>query len=296
LTVHESTEKAKKKFNNFPSDNMEAPDSRPFVTISTSQDEIDAALNLDHTSTSGKSTDEVKAEKLKEFATLLGTKPLTKENRSSFSELVKLLSTNVEDDNVLLVVPSLDLRLSEGDSSVLPGVGEHSKVIAPVSGESSTDTTSRPNMAASVLVLATDDKGNVEHQAAQNIGKQTSWTRSTLRYVAAAMGTNLAESFTQLVNARVRSWTLLLLRHSLSTGDNESRSRLLSMLSAKIKADSTETSFQTLPLPASAAGKPKEADVILPLLFEATLHLTIQDKSETVLIRSPGTVSGKFIS
>lgn len=271
---------------------MEAPDSRSSV-ITTSRDEYDAALKLDPSCISNKTTNENKAETLKEFASFLGTKPSSKEKGPSFSELAKLLSTNVEDDDVVLIVPSLDLRLSEGDSTLLPDVGEHAKVSAEGTVGNSFDASSRPNMAASVLTMATKGKANVEQQAAQNIGKQTSWTKSSLRYASAAVGTNIAESFTQLVNARVRSWTLLLLRHSLSTGDNESRSRLLSMLSAKIKADSTETSFQTLPLPPSAAGKPKDADVILPLLFEAHMHITIQDKSETVLIRAPGTVSGK---
>jgi hypothetical protein len=85
-----------------------------------------------------------------------------------------------------------------------------------------------------------------------------------------------------------------LLRHSLSTGNQESRARLMNMLSATVKVDKTETSFKTLTLPESARSQPKEADVILPLLFEIALVMNIQDQRETVMLRAPGTVSGTF--
>lgn len=260
---------------------MEAPDRTPSSTRTTSStDDCEGTVLVT-------AIDESRAKVLKEFTTLLGTKASSpKDQEANALELVKYLSNSVDDDGVALMLPSLDLRLSDGDTSLLPGVGETSKMAEDV----------RQNMEASVLSRAVEEKMNVEQKAALNIGKQTSWTRSTIRYASAAVGANILESFTQLVNSRVRSWTLLLLRHSLSTGDSESRARLLNILSAKIKAVSSETKFITLPLPPSAAGKPKDADIILPLLFEARLSVAIQDKSEEVLIRAPGTVSGKSIA
>jgi hypothetical protein len=45
------------------------------------------------------------------------------------------------------------------------------------------------------------------------------------------------------------------------------------MLSASIKVNSAEISFKTPSLPDAASGKPKEKDVILPLLFEQSCKL-----------------------
>ena len=168
--------------------------------------------------------------------------------------------------------------------------------------EQSTDNTMRPNMAASVLSLAASSDGTnkavIEKKAADSIGKRTSWTRSTVSYAAQAVASNLSDSFTTLLNSRLRAWTLLLLRHSLTTQTNNeaARSRLLNMLSAKLKVLTAETTYRTLPLPESATGvKPKDADVILPLLFEVVLLMSIQEKDETVTLRAPGTIAGEFV-
>lgn len=248
--------------------------------------------------------------------------------------LASLLSKSVADDEVVLVLPSLDMRLSEestnnvggkkgangaggvpsgasaGPSSVgaLPKLGETKDSTAPaqlmksnsnpamspdnilIAGAPHPD--SRPSMAASVLTAASNKAAKVEELAAIEMNKKTSWTRSTVVYASHAVATNASEFFSKLIDSRLRAWTLLLLRHSLSTGDAQSRTRLLSMLSASIQVKKAETRFKTLSLPESAKGQAKEADVILPLLFEVVLHLTIQDKPESVTLRAPGTISG----
>jgi hypothetical protein len=138
-----------------------------------------------------------------------------------------------------------------------------------------------------------NDAAQMEHKAAKSMS-QLSWTKSTLFYAIDAVSANASEFFSNLIDSRVRAWTLLLLRHSLSTGDNESRERLLGMLSASIRVIKAETNFRCLSLPASAAGQPKEADVILPLLFEVYLYVTVQEKPERIKLMSPGTISGEF--
>jgi hypothetical protein len=242
---------------------------------------------------------------LEKFASLLGTKGRQQDIVSSstrMKELTSLLSPSTGDDDIVLTVPSLDLRLTEGErgkNDILPEVGAHFSASDKNSGTASTSAggESRPNMAASVLSLAPDDQTVIELKAAQNIGKRTSWTRSTVGYASGAVGVNISDSFTTLLNSRLRAWTLLLLRHSLSTGSGESRTRLLSMLAADIQVKSIETEFKTLPLPDAAKGaKPKDSDVILPMLFQVTLHTTIQNQPENVTLRAPGTISGELSS
>jgi hypothetical protein len=238
-----------------------------------------------------------RSSRLTEFASLLGTRPEGSSSKGATGSarakaMIKLLSDLSEDHAVVLTLPSLDLGLSEvrdGSSNPLPVIGEHREQLTP-----SDDL--RPTMAASVLTGATEGAANSEQTAAQNIGKLTSWTKSTLEYASDAVKKNLSSSFASLVESRVRAWTLLLLRHSLSTGDDESRSRLLRMLSSSIKVLSVDTNFKTLPLPDAAAAQAKGGDVVLPLLFEVILHVCVQDKEDNVIIRAPGTVTGKYLS
>jgi hypothetical protein len=252
------------------------------------------------------------------FAQLLGTNRGASSSTSSSSSgspaghaghsidrskaLLSLLSRNVTDDDVVLVLPSLAMRLSETNSA-LPSIGE-THAAAPHQPNDGTKADgganaltggfgpSRPRMEASVLTAASNDAAAVEQRAATSVSKQTSWTRSTVVYASQAVASNSSEFFSNLIDSRLRSWTLLLLRHSLSTGNQESRARLLNMLSATVKVEQTETKFKTLTLPEVARSQPKEADVILPLLLEITLFMTLKDQKETVTLRAPGTISG----
>ena len=246
------------------------------------------------------------------FASLLGTKGIKKEtSASSFvksdpkaaasRELLMCLSKNVASHEVICTLPSLDMRKLDdesGSATPLPKVGEHFQ--AELIQDSNTlmmavDDKSVPQMEASVLSNAADASAKaaqVEQKAAQSLGAMTSWTKSSVVYASQAVSENAANSFSSLVDSRVRAWTLLLLRHSLTTGDSASRSRLLSMLSSIIKVNAAETAFKTLPLPESAAQQPKEADVILPLLLEVELKISIQSQDDVVTLRAPGTISG----
>ncbi len=242
------------------------------------------------------------------FAALLGTKSIHKDQVASSlvvsdpaaatsRELLQCLARSVESHQVICTLPSLDMRKvdEETGSSPLPNVGEHrnTEVLDMMIG---TDERTVPQMAASVLSNAADASAKaaqVEQKAAQSLGSLTSWTKSSVVYASSALSKNVADSFSSLVDSRVRAWTLLLLRHSLTTGDSASRSRLLSMLSSIIKVHSAKTAFKTIPLPESAAGQPKEADVILPLLLEVEMQVSIQSKVDMVTLRAPGTIAGE---
>lgn len=248
-------------------------------------------------------------EVVSKFAALLGTKRLMKDSVASSlvhsdplgatsRELMLCLSKQLQHHEVICTLPSLDMRKIEEETgaSPLPSVGQHFQTESIRADFVGGDKTV-PQMEASVLNSAADASAKaaqVEQKAAQSLGSLTSWTKSSVVYAPSAISNNVADSFSSLVDSRVRAWTLLLLRHSLTTGDSGSRSRLLSMLSSIIKVDSAKTTFKTLPLPESAANQPKQVDVILPLLLEVDLQIFVQKKNDTVTLRAPGTISGTY--
>jgi hypothetical protein len=221
------------------------------------------------------------------FAVLLGAKSEGSQISSSASadDYTECLSEAVGFSDVVCTLPSMEMKVDSKtkDGTTLPGVG------------ASFEKPKVPLMAASVLSSSgqnSENASNMEKAAAQTLGAVTSWTKSTLVYAPHAASKSVSTSFSSLVASRVKAWTLLLLRHSLTTGDAASRSRLLSMLSSNVEITSTTTSFKTLPLPDSAKTQPKEADVILPLLFEANLNINMQGRSDSVFLRAPGTIAG----
>lgn len=234
-------------------------------------------------------------EVVSKFASLIGTKRTSKDSPPPASlvktdpqdatsrELLLCISKSVAADAVVCTLPSLDMRkLDQDDNSPLPNVGEHF-----------------PKMEASVLHNAAEASvkaAQVEQKAAQTLGSLTSWTRSSVVYASKAISENAANSFSSLVESRVRAWTLLLLRHSL-TGDSNSRSRLLSMLESIIKVNSAQIAFKPVPMSTLVANMEKAAgdpDVILPMIAEVDLNIAVHSKNCTVTLRAPGTISGKF--
>jgi len=230
-----------------------------------------------------------RSDRLREIAGLLGSSTGRRVNNAK--RLLATMSRAVADHEVVLTLPSLDLGLTDdGDGSTcnpLPSIGTHAAETSMGQGEDV------PAMTASVLTSATEGVTKAESNAAQSIGKLTSWTKSTLEFAADAARNNLSDSFAALVESRVKAWTLLLLKHSLSTGDDESRSRLLSILSSSISVVSSSSQFKTLDFKSnSALARPKEGDIVLPLLFEVALTVSVQGKDENVVLRAPGTITG----
>lgn len=205
---------------------------------------------------------------------------------ANLDDFLACLSDAVSDSDVVCTLPTLEMPSQKKgqDDYPLPKVGETAQRGDGV-----------PKMAASVLnsaVDATPDGSRAEKATAQHMSTLTSWTKSTLIYASQATSKNVSTSFSNLVQSRVRAWTLLLLRHSLTRGDPVSRSCLLSMLSAKIEMKTVITTFRTLPLPESAYAQAREADVVLPLLFEAAMSISVQGREDSVALRAPGTVAG----
>lgn len=226
------------------------------------------------------------------FAASLGVNAEQSDQTGS-NIFLEALSDTVAAHEVIFTVPSLDIH--SGDTSK-----DSRSSPLPFVGTSHNGTTKVPKMVASVLAPpATHGKlesqdSDVDKAAAEHLSSTTSWTKFSLEYAPGAIAKNIAASFSSLVVSRVRSWTLLLLRHSLSAGNNASRKQLLGMLSTEVQLTNSTTSFTTLPLPESARGLQQEYDVILPLLFRATLRATTKGSDDNVVLRAPGTISGRY--
>jgi hypothetical protein len=230
--------------------------------------------------------EQIQEDAVAQFAALLS-------ESGSRRDILQYVSTAVSPNDVVCTLPSLDMQSVRAEASPLPKVGEHRE---------KSSSTAIPEMKATVILnqaVGADESTNSpdedqgkQDEAAQALASPTSWTKSSLAYATDAVSKNISSSFQSLVDARVRAWTLLLLKHSLTTGDSTSRSRLLGLLSFNVELKNTKTSFTTLPLPDEARGEPKDADVILPLLFETELTISMNEKEDTITFQAPGTISG----
>lgn len=222
------------------------------------------------------------------FASLLGTSNAAV---SRDALLLQLISPTVADAAVVCQLPSLDLRSIAEGSLVLPKVGEHHQKLQE----------STAAMDASLLSVSTAvplGQGSIisaPQATARNLESPTYWTKSTLAVASTTIERNLASSFSILVNARIREWTLLLLRQSVNSGNYASRSRLLGLLSATSELKTASITFRALELPESARGEPKDYDVVLPLLFRADMKIVILKLTEDLSLDAPGTISGTFV-
>ena len=231
------------------------------------------------------------------FAALMGTVPPAVPNKEPMppmspevkeAELLACISSSVSNDAVVCLLPSLDMRVSEDGDNPLPAVGQHMTKSISKQGL-------QPVMEASVLA-GDEQASKQELKAAEQLSSQTSWTKSSIAEAPTALTKNVASSFSKLVDSRVRSWTLLMFKKSLASGDTSGRANLLKMLSSSIKIEASKSSFRALPLPESAKGQAKEADAILPLLFEVVLTASVEGRSESVTVRAPGTIAGMSAS
>ena len=161
----------------------------------------------------------------------------------------------------------------------------------------------------------------VEYAAAKNLGRLVSYTRSSAPHSPGTMTRTLFESFTSLVQSRVKAWTLLLLRHSLSSGDEDSRARLMSLLASNTielsdmvttvrveKAEKEEKKEEDREHKAENIGEAqdqkadessssqnatsKPCDVTVPLSLEIDIDIALQERVISVHIEASGTAHG----
>jgi hypothetical protein len=197
------------------------------------------------------------------------------------NDLLSCFADSLGDDAVVCTLPSFEVKAAADSNNPLPEVGQSGGL--------------HPIMEASVLTSsASGDVVTTEQKAAQRLCGASSWTKSSIEYASQALLKNVTDSFSSLMDSRVRSWTLLMFRQSLSSGDSSSRTNVMKMLSASFKINSSKSSFKTLSMPDTGGDEVKEYDVILPLIFEVTINVSLADKLEVVKLFAPGTVSGKW--
>jgi hypothetical protein len=133
-------------------------------------------------------------------------------------------------------------------------------------------------------------------RAATSLAKTISWSGESCIKAPATLARSLSIALSSVVDSRMKSCTLVLLRHSLEIGDNRSRSRLLALLSTgnTISVNSVSTSFSALTLPKEFESKAaaEEGKVIMPLIFEANFEIAIRGKPMKIALRNPGTIQG----
>eukprot|EP00594_Rhizosolenia_setigera_P020024 CAMPEP_0178980364 /NCGR_PEP_ID=MMETSP0789-20121207/26450_1 /TAXON_ID=3005 /ORGANISM="Rhizosolenia setigera, Strain CCMP 1694" /LENGTH=717 /DNA_ID=CAMNT_0020670759 /DNA_START=49 /DNA_END=2203 /DNA_ORIENTATION=+ len=231
----------------------------------------------------------------------------------------KKISSNQQEDSVNpeKVTNTKEVNIPTMAASVFSSSGNHSNTSQspknpPESQVSNNETSSSdagenrdekekgPEQSAST---ANANATLLEQAAARNLSSKITWTKSSIHLAPMALLQALSGSFSSLVESRVRAWTLLLLRHSLSNGDDASRNHLMSLLatSSTLSVTDVVTTFQTLKMPPSSAEKAEEKTkdeiekpMVLPLLFEATIGLKVQGKQLSCKIRAPGTIKATF--
>jgi len=157
-----------------------------------------------------------------------------------------------------------------------------------------------------------------EHTIASSLSTPTIWTRSSFPQAPPALLRSLSSSFSSLVDSRVRAWTLFLLRHSLSSGEKESRCHLLNLLATRssIGITATVTTFTVLNdvetvdrlreemrkkremVGDNGKGKrgrkTEDCDMVLPVRFESVMDVSLQGRQLTVRFSAPGTIAANY--
>ena len=162
----------------------------------------------------------------------------------------------------------------------------------------------------------------LEESAYINLGRPLSFTRTSAPHAPVVLLHSLSSSFSSLIQSHIKSWTILLLRQSLKSGDETSRKHLLKLLSIQndVSINAMVTEFileehqldfksnlldQALKRRESRMKKMHEdgeieslfqmdyCDLILPFVFKIAIDVSLYDEEVTVHFNSPGMCGGK---
>lgn len=146
--------------------------------------------------------------------------------------------------------------------------------------------------------LALPNNLSLQDTAALNLALQFHCNKADIATAPSTMLRNLSESFTSLIDSRLRSSILALLKQSLKgpsmsgyharTGESRIVMKLLS--SCPISVTAVVTSFRALSMQ-------EGSDNVVPIVFEAIIDMNILGvELVTSTLRAPGTVNGSFSS
>lgn len=236
------------------------------------------------------------------------------------SVLQMMATTNSSADANGNTTPNGD---GNGSTAASTTPSSHLKVtaasLASISAASLSCQASKKNLAEETSSSSANST-KLEMAATVNMGRPLSFTRTSSPHAPGALIRSLFSSFSTLVNSRVRTWTLLLLRHSLSSGDENSRSNLMSLLASQhsyeLRAMMTEFTVENATsemkekliqegqirrearkkaqLEQKSALGMEFCDMILPFQFKAIIDITVQDHQVTVNLYAPGSIGAIF--
>jgi len=208
------------------------------------------------------------------FATLLGSASVNGPDGAPPTSPLLNKFISLESDEVVCSFPALDLLTSRPMSNIMQNNG-----------------TARNEV-----------RQNIKEVAAHNLGKTTQTTHVTIQMTPSIILRNFVSSFSYLIDSRIRSWTLELLKHSLTTGDDESRARVLSILSmsSSISLGAIVTSFTALPVDDNWRQYANDRDsehreASIPVEFQAVVDVSVQNRLATVKIKTRGSIHGTFL-
>ena len=174
----------------------------------------------------------------------------------SASTLPRFISTKVSDDETCCTVPCLMLKHSDSSS-------------------------------------VSRNASSLEETAALYLARPLALTRIELEAAPVALLGNLSESFMSLVDSRLRSSLVALLRQSPNQHEATLSNVLAGLLSTSanpISPTAVVTSFRVLPV----SDRAQNGDHVAPLVMETVIDLEILQQLVSVTVVAPGTIQGAF--
>jgi len=168
------------------------------------------------------------------------------------------------------------------------------------------NTSSSKALSGAKLILprtSKHDNPNNSHECSKsktliacNLDVMLTWTHSTVHLTPMLMLRSISQTFHSILLSHVRSLGLILPRHTLSSSDEEKRSKLLAFLSScdTVNITSVVTSFETLRAPTTFT-ETRSDELILPLIFETKLIICVREHTEMVKFRASGIILGNFV-
>lgn len=137
--------------------------------------------------------------------------------------------------------------------------------------------------------ISSSNGSSLEESAALNLAMTVDLRKADIGCAPMALLANLCDSFTSLIDSRLRSSIQALVRQAHQQKDATLTRVLVGLLACSqspITASTVVTSFRTLP----ACEITPNCEVIMPLVMECVIDLKIFGNLETVTIVAPGTI------
>lgn len=146
-----------------------------------------------------------------------------------------------------------------------------------------------PSLLLKHATLSTSNGSSLEEAAALNLAHPVALSTKEIEAAPMALLANLCDSFTSLIDSRLRSSIQALVRQAHSQKDATLTRVLVGLLACSqspITPSTVVTSFRTLP----ACEITPEGEIVMPVVMECVVDLKIFGNLATVTIVAPGTI------